>query len=67
MKQIQKIEEQAPHKILIHLQSDTDVDDTIHQLIQKLLTLGCQIRSIRPLSPNLDEVYLQYVKGGGSL
>jgi ABC-2 type transport system ATP-binding protein len=67
MKQIQKIEEQAPHKILVHLQSDSDVDEMVHQLIQKLLALGCQIRSIRPLSPNLDDVYLQYVKGGGSL
>jgi hypothetical protein len=67
MKQIEKIEEQAPHKILVHLRNDTNVDDTIHHLIQKLLTLECQIRSIRPLSPNLDEVYLQYVKGGGSL
>jgi len=67
MKQIEKIEEQAPHKILVHLRNDINLDDTIHQLIQKLLTLGCQIRSIRPLSPNLDDVYLQYVKGGGSV
>lgn len=67
MKQIEKIEEQAPHKILIHLRNDANVDYTIHQLIQKLLTLGCQIRSIRPLSPNLDDVYLQYVKGGDSV
>lgn len=67
MKQIQKIEEQAPHKILVHLQSNTDVDEMVHLLIQKLLTLNCKIRSIRPLSPNLDEVYLQYVKGGSSL
>jgi len=66
MKQIQKIEEQAPHKILVHLQSNADVDEMVHQLIKKLLTLGCQIRSIRPLSPNLDEVYLQYVKGGSN-
>jgi ABC-2 type transport system ATP-binding protein len=66
MKQIQKIEESAPHKILVHLQSNADVDEMVHQLIKKLLTLGCQIRSIRPLSPNLDEVYLQYVKGGGN-
>jgi len=67
MKQIQKIEEQAPNKILVHLQNNADVDEMIPQLTQKLITLGCQIRSIRPLSPNLDEVYLQYVKGGGSL
>jgi ABC-2 type transport system ATP-binding protein len=67
MKQIQKIEEQAPNKILIHLQNNADVDEMIPQLTQKLITLGCQIRSIRPLSPNLDEVYLQYVKGGDNL
>lgn len=66
MKQIQKIEEPVPHKILVHLQSDADVDEMVHQLIQQLLTLGCQIRSIRPVSPNLDEVYLQYVKAGGT-
>jgi ABC-2 type transport system ATP-binding protein len=67
MKQIEKIVEQSPHKILVHLQSGTDVDEMVHQLIQKLLKLGCRIRSIRPLSLDLDDVYLQYMKGGGSL
>ncbi len=67
LKQIEKIEEKTPHKILVYLKSDTNVDEIIHQIIQKLLSLECQIRSIRPLSPNLDDVYLQYVKGGDSL
>jgi len=67
LKQIEKIEEKAPHKILVYLKSGTDVDEIVHQIIQKLLSLKCQIRSIRPLSPNLDDVYLQYVKEGGSL
>lgn len=67
LKQIQKIEEPSPHKIVVHLKNTTDADEMVHKLIQKLLKLGCQIRSIRPISPNLDEVYLQYVKGGGSL
>lgn len=67
LKQIEKIEEKVPHKILVYLKSGTDVDEIVHQIIQKLLSLECQIRSIRPLSPNLDDVYLQYVKGGGSL
>ena len=66
LKQVETIEEHTPQKILVHLRKDSNVDETIHQLIQQLLTLGCQIRSIRPLSPNLDDVYLQYVKGGGS-
>jgi ABC-2 type transport system ATP-binding protein len=64
---IEKIEEQTPNKILVYLNSGADIDKMVHQIIQKLLSLGCQIRSIRPLSPNLDDVYLQYVKGGGSL
>ncbi|KYK32511.1 MAG: hypothetical protein AYK22_07400 [Thermoplasmatales archaeon SG8-52-3] len=66
-KQIEKIEEISPHKILVYLKSGTDVNELVHKIIQKLLSLDCQIRSIRPLSPNLDDVYLQYVKGGGSL
>lgn len=67
MRQIEDIEEPSPHKILVHLKDTADVDEMVHHMIQKLLQLDCQIRSIRPLSPNLDEVYLQYVKGGGSL
>ncbi|KYK26651.1 hypothetical protein AYK20_03310 [Thermoplasmatales archaeon SG8-52-1] len=67
LKQIERIEEKAPHKILVYLKSSTDADEIVHQIIKKLLSLKCQIRSIRPLSPNLDDVYLQYVKGGGSL
>ncbi len=63
MKQIEKIEEQAPNKILIYLKSNIDVDETIHQIIQKLLLLDFKIRSIRTLSPNLDDIYLKFVKG----
>ena len=67
LKQIEKIEEKTPHKILVYPKSDTNIDEIVHQIIKKLLSLGCQIRSIRPLSPNLDDVYLQYVKEGGNL
>jgi hypothetical protein len=52
---------------MVYPKSDTNVDEIVHQIIKKLLSLGCQIRSIRPLSPNLDDVYLQYVKEGGNL
>jgi len=67
LKQIEKIEKKAPNKILVYLKGGTDVDEIVHQIIQKLLSFKCQIRSIRPLSPNLDDIYLQYVKEGGNL
>lgn len=59
---IRGIEQPAPNKLVAHLDDKIDVDDTIQDLIKQLMTLGCRIRSLNPVSPSLDEVYLKYVQ-----
>jgi len=61
---VKDVEQPASNSLLVHLDSEADVDETIHELIQSLINLGCRIRSITPVSPTLDEVYLQYIRRG---
>lgn len=61
------VEEMSPNRLLVHLNREADIDETVHHLIQELIRLDCRIRSINPVSPNLDEVYLQYLSGGKSI
>jgi len=56
------VEQPARNSLLVHLDSEVDIDETIHNLIQCLINLECHIRSLTPVSPTLDEVYLQYVR-----
>jgi len=63
---IKKIKEIAPDKLLVHFESKDKSGEIIHQLIEGLLSNDCHIRSITPVVPNLDEVYQQYLNGGGN-
>ena len=60
---VTSLEQSAPNRLLVHLDSEADIDETIHNVIQGLINLDCRIRSAAPVSPSLDEVYLQYVGG----
>jgi ABC-2 type transport system ATP-binding protein len=61
---VTSLEQPSPNTVLAHLDSEGDVDKTIHNLIRGLIDLDCRIRSFNPISPSLDEVYLQYVGMG---
>ncbi len=54
----------SPNQLLISLHTDVDMDETIHSVLQGLIDSGCRIRSLYPLSPNLEQVYLKLVGGG---
>jgi len=60
---VTNLEETVPNKLLVHLDKRVDMDETIHHLIHGLIKLDCRIRSFNPISPSLDEVYLQYIRG----
>jgi ABC-2 type transport system ATP-binding protein len=64
---VMSLEEMSPNRLLVHLSGQADIDETVHHIIKKLIMLECHIRSINPVSPNLDEVYLQYLSGGKSI
>jgi len=59
------IEEVAPGRLLARIGAGADVDATVHAILAGLLELGCRVRSISPITPNLEQLYIRYVKGGG--
>lgn len=65
--EVMSVEEISPNSLLVQLSSQADIDEAVHHLIQELIKLDCHIRSINLVSPNLDEVYLQYLSGGKSI
>jgi len=52
--------------IIVRLADDADVDASIDTLIRRLVEQGSKIRSINPVSPNLEQLYVRFVSGGGS-
>lgn len=54
---IARLEQLTSNRVLAHLDGSTELDDTIHDLIQGLLAHQSRIRSIRPLTPSLDDIY----------
>jgi ABC-2 type transport system ATP-binding protein len=58
------LEQPELNRMVIHLDGKRDLDETIHDVIKTLIKMGCRIRSIKPKTPGLDEVYLQYLKRG---
>lgn len=63
---VMSVEEMSPDRLLVHLSGQADIDETVHHIIKELIRLDCHIRSINTISPNLDEIYLQYLSGGKS-
>jgi len=64
VKGVKDLEQRAPNKFLVQLESQANMDETIDSLIRRLLETGSRIRSVTPLSSSLDEVYLKYVGEG---
>ena len=59
------IEEVAPGRLLARICAGADVDATVHAIVTGLLERGCRVRSISPITPNLEQLYIRYVQGGG--
>jgi len=61
---ITNIERPSPNRFLVHTKHKVDIDEIIYNIIQKLTSLDCRIRSIKPVTSSLDEIYLKYMEGG---
>lgn len=59
-----KVERRDSKRLLVRLTKDVDIDEISHEIIRKLIDLDCRIRSLTPVYPDLDEVYLKYVGVG---
>ena len=64
IKGVKSLENPSASRLVIHLDAEADVDDAVHNIIQSLITSGNHIRSIVPMAPTLDEVYVKYVEEG---
>ncbi len=60
---VEHVENPTPGKLLINLETGVNLDRVSHELVKNLLDLDCKIRSFTPVTPKLDEVYLDYVGG----
>ena len=59
---VNNVEAPSTGRILVYLDSDADPDQIIGDLIQIIARLKIKVRSIRLLTPSLDEIYLKYVQ-----
>jgi ABC-type multidrug transport system ATPase subunit len=50
-----------PSRVLITLDEDANIDQVTTEVLRYLEDTGIRIRSIKPVSPSLDEIYLRYV------
>jgi ABC-2 type transport system ATP-binding protein len=61
---VKNIKQLAQNKLLVFIDTNVDLDEVAHHLIQQMIKLDYRIRSLNPVSISLDEVYLQYLRGG---
>ncbi len=60
------LEEVSRGRLLARISGGADVDATVHAVLTGLLERGCRVRSMSPVTPNLEELYIRYVQGGGA-
>ena len=61
---IRAIEERVPDKLLVHLDTKADHDESVHRLLVDLIAGGSRVRSLQPLTRSLDDIYLRSLEGG---
>ena len=59
------LDRRGPDRLVAHVRPDADMDETIDVLIDGLRRSGYRIRSIRPVVPDLEELYVRFVGGAG--
>jgi ABC-2 type transport system ATP-binding protein len=53
----------GPGRFLAHLKPEADLDDTINAIIDSLRKEGQRIHSIHPVVPDLEQLYMRFVRG----
>lgn len=64
VKNVRDVYQDKERQLLINLKSGTDIDEAVHNIITMLLEQNCAIRSITPVEPSLDDVYLKFIREG---
>lgn len=60
---IKNIRQLSDSRIIIYLDRNADIDESCHRIIKRMLKLNFRIRSFQPVDPDIDSVYLKYIKG----
>ena len=60
--QVSKVVQRGKLKYILTLNSDADLDTTLHEILKILVSNGCVIRNFNLLQPSLEDVYLRYVE-----
>jgi ABC-2 type transport system ATP-binding protein len=63
---VRGLERMPSGRLLAHIDAGADTDATVHLLLTGLLERGCRVRSLTPVTPDLEELYMRYVEGGGA-
>ena len=58
------IEPAAEGRMVVHLDANADIDASVDRLVRELVDGDSKIRSIYPVSPNLEQLYVQFISGG---
>lgn len=59
---LKAVEQPSADRLVFKLEPDADLDQATDNIVRVLVKAGRRIRSVKPLSPNLDEIYLRYVE-----
>lgn len=60
---VDRVEKVKANKDLIHLKSNEELDNCIHNILKLITEQKCKIRNFKLLKPSLEDVYLKYVGG----
>ena len=64
MAHVAGVEQVAPDRMIAHVKPEADLDEAVTALIDGLRRAGYGIRSIGPVNPDLEELYVRFVGGG---
>ena len=61
---VETVEQVSPGRIFLTFQSNSDEEKNINETVKAIVKLNIRIRSIFPVVPSLDEIYLKYLQEG---
>ena len=66
LSRLSSLQEPAPNRMIARVKPEADMGEAIDALVRGLVKAGCRIWSVSPLNPDLEDLYMRYVVGGGS-
>jgi ABC-2 type transport system ATP-binding protein len=61
---IDHVKELGPNAFRIFLTDSKLLDDVTNQILNTMLKTKCRVRSVNPVSPSLEELYMKFLGGG---